>query len=276
LPQTDADLNGRAATDVATRPADDINRRIVDSSEDCLKILNLDGRIDYVNSAGVRHMELTSPAGIVGRYWIDFWELEAREAAQEALASAKAGRRGVFQGPSRTATGFAKWWDVAVTPITDADGTVVQLLVVARDLTERRREEAFRAGQHDVLEMIASGAGLDDILGRLVHLIERAVRSDPVFRRARRSGGHAHVAWRRAQHAGFVHVGHGSGHDRSARGLLRYRHLSRQTSHRGRCPLGSPLGRNPRSGAGVRVPRLLVGSDPVVSPQGARFVCHVR
>jgi PAS domain S-box-containing protein len=173
LPQTDADLNGRAATDVATRPADDINRRIVDSSEDCLKILDLDGRIDYVNSAGVRHMELTSPAGIVGRYWIDFWELEAREAAQEALASAKAGRRGVFQGPSRTATGFAKWWDVAVTPITDADGTVVQLLVVARDLTERRREEAFRAGQHDVLEMIASGAGLDDILGRLVHLIER-------------------------------------------------------------------------------------------------------
>src|SRR5262245_47924212 len=118
-------------------------------------------------------MELTTPAGIVGRYWIDFWELEAREAAQVALASAKGGRRGVFQGPSRTATGFAKWWDVAITPITDADGAVVQLLVVARDLTERRREEAFRAGQHDVLEMIASGAGLDDILGRLVHLIER-------------------------------------------------------------------------------------------------------
>ena len=71
MPHTDADLNRRATVDVATR-ADDINRRIVDSSEDCLKILDLDGRIDYVNSAGVRHMELTTPAGIVGRYWIDF------------------------------------------------------------------------------------------------------------------------------------------------------------------------------------------------------------
>ena len=173
MPQTDAHLNGRAADGAASRPADDINRRIVDSSEDCLKILNLAGRIDYVNSAGVRHMELSSPLSMIGRYWIDFWELEVREAAQEALAAAKMGRRGVFQGPSRTATGFVKWWDVAVTPITDADGAVVQLLAVARDLTERRREEAFRAGQHDVLEMIVTGAELDDILGRIVHLIER-------------------------------------------------------------------------------------------------------
>ena len=173
MPQTDAELNGRLIRDEAARPTDDINRRIVDSSEDCLKILDLDGRVDYVNSAGVRHMDLSSPDGIVGHRWLDFWEQEARAAAEDALASARAGRRGVFQGPSRTATGVAKWWDVAVTPITDARGAVVQLLAVARDLTERRREEAFRAGQHDVLEMIATGASLDDILGRLVHLIER-------------------------------------------------------------------------------------------------------
>src|SRR5262245_5796411 len=117
-------------------------------------------------------MDLCSSSDMLGRRWLDFWEQEARQAAEEALGSARAGRRGVFQGPSKTATGVMKWWDVAVTPITDADGVVVQLLAVARDLTERRREEAFRAGQHDVLEMIATGASLDDILGRLVHLIE--------------------------------------------------------------------------------------------------------
>ena len=173
MPQTDAELNGRLIRDEVARRTDDINRRIVDSSEDCLKILDLDGRVDYVNSAGVRHMNLCSPADIVGHVWLDFWEQEARAAAENALTSARSGRRGVFQGPSKTATGVMKWWDVVVTPITDAEGAVVQLLAVARDLTERRREEAFRAGQHDVLEMIATGASLDDILGRLVHLIER-------------------------------------------------------------------------------------------------------
>ncbi len=50
---------------------------------------------------------------------------------------------------------------------------MAQLLVVARDRTERRLEEDFRAGQHHVLEMIASGAALDLILRNLVLLVER-------------------------------------------------------------------------------------------------------
>jgi PAS domain S-box-containing protein len=115
LAQTNAQPNVRSVNGEAARPADDINRRIVDSSEDCLKILDLDGRIDYVNTAGLRHMDMCSPAEMVGRRWLDFWEQEARNAAEDALASARSGRRGVFQGPSKTATGIMKWWDVAVT-----------------------------------------------------------------------------------------------------------------------------------------------------------------
>jgi len=155
------------------RQADDINRRIVESSEDCLKILDLDGRVVYVNSAGVKHMDLCSPADMLGHQWLDYWEPEDRASAETALRSAREGLRGTFQGLSKTATGKAKWWDVAVTPISDVSGGVVQLLAVARDLTERRREEAFRAGQHDLLEMIAMGAPLESILDSLVRLLER-------------------------------------------------------------------------------------------------------
>jgi PAS domain S-box-containing protein len=170
---TDADADLLARVDHFVAPADDVGRRIVDSSEDCLKILDLDGRIHYVNSAGVRHMELRHAGEMLGRPWIEFWDAADRAAAATALASARDGQRGVFQGLSRTSTGVPKWWDVAVTPITAADGAVVQLLAVARDRTDRRREEAFRAGQHGVLEMIATGAPLDEILAALILLIER-------------------------------------------------------------------------------------------------------
>ena len=163
---------GRFAGDVALRQADDINRRIVDSCEDCLKILDLDGRVDYVNSAGVKHMDLTDPIEMLGRPWLDFWEPEYRESARAALESARTGGRGTFQGLSRTASGVPKWWDVAVTPITTADGAVAQLLAVARDLTDRQKEEVFRAGQHRVIEMIATGAALEDVLTSLVYLLE--------------------------------------------------------------------------------------------------------
>ena len=161
------------ATNTSHRPADDINRRIVDSSEDCLKVLDLEGRVTYINGAGVRHLGLHSPADLLGRTWLDSWQGEARQAAQEALARARAGGRGTFQGLHTTADGISKWWEVVATPITDTNGAVVQLLVVSRDLTDRLREEAFYAGQHHVLEMIASGAALEVILSSLAHLFER-------------------------------------------------------------------------------------------------------
>jgi PAS domain S-box-containing protein len=151
----------------------DVHQRIVESSEDCLKILDLHGQVIYVNSAGVRHLDLNSAADMLGRFYVDLWEPENREAARHALAQATEVGRGTFQGLSRTATGTAKWFDVVVTPITDASGAVVQLLTVGRDRTERRREETFRTGQHELLELVATGARLDAILDSLVTLVER-------------------------------------------------------------------------------------------------------
>jgi two-component system, cell cycle sensor histidine kinase and response regulator CckA len=65
-----------------------------------------------------------------------------------------------------------KWFDSVVTPITGANSAVVQLLAISRDITERRREDAFRAGQHQVLEMIATGMPLPAVLDSLVRLVE--------------------------------------------------------------------------------------------------------
>jgi len=65
-----------------------------------------------------------------------------------------------------------RWWDVAVTPIVDANGVVVQLLALSRDVSATRHAEAFQAGHHQVLELIATGAPLQQVLTRLVHVIE--------------------------------------------------------------------------------------------------------
>jgi PAS domain S-box-containing protein len=138
-----------------------------------VKILDLDGRVVYLNPAGVEVLELCGPEDLVGRIWVDGWEGEHQAAARGAVARAKAGERAMFEGFCRTVAGSDKWWEVVVTPITDDHGTVAQLLAMSRDITQRRREAAFRAGQQDVLEMIATGAALDLVLTRLVRLVER-------------------------------------------------------------------------------------------------------
>jgi PAS domain S-box-containing protein len=158
---------------VGQPPFEQLGRHLIHESSDCVKILDLDGRVIYLNPGGVEVLELCSLEDLVGRIWVDVWEGEHQTAARNAVARAKVGERAMFEGFCRTARGAEKWWDVVVTPITDESGTVAQLLVLSRDITPRRQEIDFRAGQQEVLEMIATGVSLDAVLTRLVLLVER-------------------------------------------------------------------------------------------------------
>jgi PAS domain S-box-containing protein len=169
---TDTDITERKRGEHALRHAMDLNRRIVESSGDCVKLLDLEGRIVYMNSVGLRLLEISELGDLLNRPIAAFFEGATREAAEAAVASARRGETGRFQYLMRTASGVAKWWDAVVTPVTDGSGTAQQLLAVSRDITERRREEAFRAAQHEVLEMIASGSSLPAVLDRVVLLVE--------------------------------------------------------------------------------------------------------
>lgn len=169
---TDTDITARKRSEAALCQAEELNRRIVESTGDCVKILSLDGRLMYINHAGLRGLEITDAAGLLNRSLPGFFEGDVRRAAEEALAQARDGGRGRFQYLMRTVSGIPKWFDAVVTPITDMSGAVVQLLTVSRDITERRREEAFRIAQHQVLEMIATRAPLGAVLDRLVRLVE--------------------------------------------------------------------------------------------------------
>jgi PAS domain S-box-containing protein len=158
---------------VGLPPFELLGRHLIEGSSDCVKLIDLDGRIVYLNAAGVELLDLSCTEDLIGRTWVDFWEGEHQAAARAAVARAMAGERASFEGFCRTARGAEKWWDVVVTPIADHDGTVVQFLAVSRDITEKRNAADFRAGQQHVLEMIATGAALDVVLTHLVQLVER-------------------------------------------------------------------------------------------------------
>jgi PAS domain S-box-containing protein len=64
------------------------------------------------------------------------------------------------------------WVRVSGRPLRDANGVVSGGVVVCHDITERKREDAFRAGQGRILEMIARGETIENVLSRLVTLIE--------------------------------------------------------------------------------------------------------
>ena len=173
LAGTVIDVTERKQGEEALRQAQELNRRIVDSTGDCIKILDLEGRLLYLNAVGQRLLEIADVGDLLNRSLGGFFEGDVRQAAENAVAAARQGGAGHFQYLMRTATsGIPKWFDAVVTPITDVNGAVVQLLVISRDITERRREDTFRAAQHRVLEMIATGTPLPEVLDSLVRLVE--------------------------------------------------------------------------------------------------------
>jgi PAS domain S-box-containing protein len=157
----------------ALPPFEQLGRHLIQESSDCVKLLDLDGRVVYLNPAGVKALELERAEDLIGRVWTEVWDGAHQAAAIHAIARARVGQRSTFEGYCRTGRGTEKWWDVVVTPITDGSGAVAQLLVVSRDITRRRQEADFRAGQQHVLEMIATGAPFDAVLSHLVQLVER-------------------------------------------------------------------------------------------------------
>ena len=127
------------------RESEEFNRRVLASSTDCIKVLDLDGRLAWMSEGGQRVMQVSDFNAIKGCPWPDFWRDLGHHDAHAAVAMAKAGGEGFFQGLAATMTGTVKWWDVRVSPILGIDGLPEKLLCVSRDITDAKQaEEALR------------------------------------------------------------------------------------------------------------------------------------
>lgn len=118
---------------------------ILRSSSDCIKVLDLSGALVFMSEGGQRVMEIEDIGRIIGCPWPDFWQDEGNLAAKAAVETAKSGRHASFQGVARTGKGRERWWDVAVSPVRDGDGAVVQILSISRDITDLKQAQAEQA-----------------------------------------------------------------------------------------------------------------------------------
>ncbi|MEP6521791.1 PAS domain-containing protein [Microcoleus vaginatus DQ-U2] len=131
----------RTRAEAALRDSEELKQRILQSSQDCIKVLTLDSEIVYINPGGFCLLEIDDPSLVLNTCWQDIWQGKYYENAKAAIAAAKAGKVGQLQGYLPTCKGTPKWWDIIITPVRNTTGEVTQLLAISRDITKQKQAE---------------------------------------------------------------------------------------------------------------------------------------
>jgi formate hydrogenlyase transcriptional activator len=125
------------------RASEELKSRLIACSRDCIKILDLEGRLLFMNEGGMQVLEICDIGPFLNGPWVEFWDGPDREAAKAAVQAAKAGGIGRFVGYFETrTTRQPRWWDVVVSPVYDASGKPERLLALSRDVTQHKKNEA--------------------------------------------------------------------------------------------------------------------------------------
>ncbi len=168
----------RQEKELALLASEEFSRSVVESSGDCIKVLELDGSLQFMNENGCRLMEVDDVSQICGHPWATLWPEESAEEIEKAMVTARAGGVGRFSAFCPTAKGTPKWWDVVVTAVPGPDGTPVRLVSISRDVTEQKKgEEArqllLRELHHRVKNLFAIASGMVSMTARSSTTVEQ-------------------------------------------------------------------------------------------------------
>lgn len=154
--------------------SEEFTRSVLESSPDCVKVLDLRGNLVSINRAGCVQLEIDDLSTCLDRPWADLWQQEARSVPEAAILKACAGETVRFEGFCPTVKGAGKWWEIVVTPVRDAMGQTVRILALSRDISGRRKAEHER--EHLTDELRRSNEDLSSFAHIVAHDLQSPLR----------------------------------------------------------------------------------------------------
>ena len=145
---------------------------IVDSIPAQVAIIAPTGEVEILNQLCLDYFGKTLEE-LKGWYFSDPVHSEDLPHVIELLLRAlESGETYEVESRHRRFDGLYRWFHVRGFPLKDTAGTILRWCVLLTDIDERRRAEAQLGGEKRLLEMIASGRSLTDVLTALCRFVE--------------------------------------------------------------------------------------------------------
>jgi PAS domain S-box-containing protein len=164
------DITERKRAEEALKESEERYRVLVEFSPNSICV-HRDGKLLYINQAGVRLFGAKNLDELVGRSVLDFIHPDSVPIVTERIRQVGAGETApLIEEKFVTLNGEVRDVEVTAIPIIYERAPASQVII--RDITERKQGEALLAGEKRLLEMIATGVELKEILNALCLIIE--------------------------------------------------------------------------------------------------------
>lgn len=141
-------------------PEVDMFKALAESSPDCIKLFNLDNKIEYMNKGGLEEHNFKSADEAVGFDWTETVVPEQRDEVLRKIRESVDGKKTVYidvhhlpEFSNRT------WCSLSISPVFNGNGDVMYFVGISRDISERKRGE-----QELIIEMGTEREQLRNIL----------------------------------------------------------------------------------------------------------------
>jgi PAS domain S-box-containing protein len=146
------DITEQRKREKALRHAEELNQRILESAQEGIIVTDPAGEIQYMSPGALKFCD--NPDGLrCGSNWLEFWRPEYRLAVTAALRECSGGKSTTVQGATTTCQGNNRWLEASLTRMEADQGIGSQIMIVNRDITERRQME-MQLAQAQKLESI--------------------------------------------------------------------------------------------------------------------------
>lgn len=134
FPGASLDANSITVVNAVGLNGDDLAISLLEQSDDCIKLLSMDGHLEFMNCGGLGAMEIDRPERVLGKLWWDLWPLESQGYVREQFRKAMLGDPVTFEASCPTFNGTPRRWSVSLKPMLARDGPVVSVLATSRQI----------------------------------------------------------------------------------------------------------------------------------------------